>query len=96
MSNCPHVCLEHRYVAKASKWVIRRCPVDSAPLVKFSPQTRIPKKTDDLGWARLRASYRQGQRRNALTDYARYIGENPTMFYWKMRRADRLLERWRG
>jgi hypothetical protein len=95
VTNCPHVCLEHRYVARGHVWGSRYCPVDGARLIKFSTRTKIPKKTDDLGWRRLRAMYQKSQRRAVEADYARNTRQPLWEVQMRMRRAERALAKWR-
>ena len=95
MNNCPHICIQHRFVARHDKWATRRCPVDGAPLLRLSPRMRVPKKGDDAGWAELKARYQAGERRRVIEDYAQHTGQRAWEIQFRMRRAERLLAKWR-
>jgi len=98
------VCVEHRIAhRRLDFWGVTHerdvaqvgsihCPVDGQPMASIGYRWRIPKKSDDKGWAELRAMIQRARRRNHREFYLKEIGQNG----WQVQNAERLLKRWGG
>lgn len=101
MRRTNYVCTTHHIAHRAEDfWGLggatqvgsKHCPVDGAPMASIGYKWRIPRKTDDRGWAQLTKMIQKARRRNALHEYHRATG----IGWWERAKAERLLELWKG